>query len=125
MSYYTEQDPLLPKDEGAPEIHGSRPQSIKNVGNEEAQEAEVFEDDEDSSRRQILANIMPFIFGLCLLISFALIFLPENIFGDEKPVPKTVEQRVNQILADTPLIGILAPKDVHILDNCLISIRWA
>ena len=107
MSYYTEQDPLLPKDKGAPEIHGSRPQSIKNVGNEEA---EVFEDDDDTPRRKILGDIMPLIFGLCLLFSFALIFLPEDILGDERPVPRTVEQRVNKILTDTPLIGILTPK---------------
>jgi membrane dipeptidase len=105
--YYTEQDPLLPKDKGAPEIHGSRPQSINNVGNEEA---EVFEEDDDTPRRNILENIMPLIFGLCLLFSFALIFLPEDILGDERPVPKTVEQRVNKILTDTPLIGILTPK---------------
>jgi membrane dipeptidase len=110
MSYYTEQDPLLPKDKGAPEIHGSRPQSIKNVGNDANEEAEVFEDDDDTPRRKILGDIMPLIFGLCLLFSLALIFLPEDIFGDQRPVPKTVEQRVNKILTDTPLIGILAPK---------------
>ena len=104
--YYTEQDPLLPKDKGAPEIHGSRPQSINNVGNEEA---EVFEEDDDPPRRKILGDIMPLIFGLCLLFSFALIFLPEDILGDERPVPKTVEQRVNKILTNTPLIGILTP----------------
>jgi membrane dipeptidase len=109
MSYYSEQDPLLPKDAGAPEIQGSRPQSIKNVG---AQEAEVFEDvqDDNTQRRKILGDIMPLIFGLCLLLSFVLIFLPEDILGDRRPVPRTIEQRVNRILTDTPLIGILTSK---------------
>ena len=122
MSYYTEQDPLLPKDKGAPEIQGSRPQSIKDVG---VQEAEVCEHDDDIPRRKIFGDIMPLIFGFCLLFSFALIFLPEGILGDERPVPRTVEQRVNRILTDTPLIGISSPKRCKSLHKYLILSRWA
>jgi hypothetical protein len=103
MSYYynnrtTEQDPLLPRDEGAPEIHGSRPQSINY------EETEVFEEDE-KPQRQPFKDVLPLIFGICILLSLAFIFLPEDTSRGQKPEPTTIEQRVNRILTDTPLIG--------------------
>jgi membrane dipeptidase len=114
MSYYfsnnsTEHDSLLPKDEGAPEIHGSRPQSINEVYDIET---EVFEEDE-KPKRQLLNDAFSMIFGLCVLLSLALIFSPGDPSRIQEPNPKTVEQRVNRILTDTPLIGI-QPKKSYI-----------
>lgn len=103
MSYYysnnsAEQDPLLPEDAGAPEIHGSRPQSINY------EETEVFDEDE-KPQRQLLNDVWPMIFGLCIFLSLAFAFLPEDTDPNQRPEPTTIEQRVNRILTDTPLIG--------------------
>jgi hypothetical protein len=106
MAYYKETDPLLPNDRGAPEIHGSRASSINNVVviNEEDEE-----DGQPHRPRRATDDLMAMIFGLCLLVSLALMFSPygwfDDILGDRRPAPQTIEQRVNRILADTPLIG--------------------
>ena len=101
MSHYSEQDPLLPKDKGAPEIHDSRPQSISDVTVQE-----VLEKDEDMPRRHSFGSLMPVILGLCLVLSFAFLFLSKDTLGDERPAPRTIEQRVSKILTNTPLIGL-------------------
>jgi len=112
MSYYTEQDPLLPKDQPAPEIHGSRPQSIRDVSDgkqiDDAEISSVAEDFDRPSRRDF-RELIPIILGICVFISFTLISLPTNIPGDERPVPRTIDERVNRILTDTPLIGKSPP----------------
>jgi membrane dipeptidase len=105
MSYYysnnaAEQDPLLPNDKGAPEILGSRPQSINYE-----EETEVSEEDE-KPQRQLFSDALPLIFSICILVILAFTFLSEDTNGSQRPEPKTIEQRVNRILTDTPLIGM-------------------
>jgi membrane dipeptidase len=108
MPYSTEQDPLLPKDEPAPEIHGSRPQSINNVYIVNTEVVEV--PDNNVEPRRSINDLVAMIFGLCLFLSLVLTFLPADFFDGllGKPAPLTVEQRVNKILTDTPLIGTLS-----------------
>jgi membrane dipeptidase len=105
-NYYSEVDPLLPKDRGAPEIQGSRPQSINN----EYVIEEQVSDDENGERRNGFHDFMAIIFGICFFAIITLILFPDgplrDIFGDPRPAPKTLEERVNRILEDTPLIGI-------------------
>ena len=106
MSFYKETDPLLPKDKGAPEIHGSRAASINDVVVTETDGIEA--DGQPRSRRGV-DDLMAIIFGLFLFGTLALLFSPDSwfddILGDRRPAPKTVDQRVNRILTDTPLIG--------------------
>ena len=110
MSYYKETDPLLPNDRGAPEIHGSRASSINDV-----LVAEITEGDSPPPRRRRASgDLMAMLFGLCFFVILALTFSPESwlddVFGDRRPVPQTIDQRVNRILTDTPLIGPDIPK---------------
>jgi membrane dipeptidase len=103
-TYYSEQDPLLPKNKGAPEIQGSRPQSINN---DDVQEAAP----EKQIRRNAPGNfsIVPLIFAFCFFLSLGLFFFGdevlEDLFPEKRPNPKTIEERVSRILSDTPLIG--------------------
>ncbi len=101
MSYFTEQDPLLPKAERSPEIQGSRPSSINDICDVENR---ISEGDHQPAR-QVFNDFMAMIFGLCVIVSFAFIFLPDDVVRDRRPIPKTIEERVNRILTDTPLIG--------------------
>lgn len=117
MPYSTEQDPLLPKDEQAPEVMGSRPSSIKNF--HDAIENEGKDEDDHNPKRHLLNDIMAGIFGSALLLSIFFILVPNGFWG--KPSPMTIEQRVHQILVDTPLIGMPCPLlHVQILTLC----RW-
>ena len=105
-NYYNEGDPLLPKDKGAPEIQGSRPQSIHNEYVIEEQGS----DDDDRPRRNGLNDFVAILFAICFCASIFLILLfPDgtlgDLFGDKRPAPKTLKERVNRILEDTPLIG--------------------
>src|SRR5271168_887395 len=105
MSYYTERDYLLPKDKPAPEILGSRPQSINDIG---VTETEALDND-DGPRPRSINDWMAIVFGLCVFVSLVFVLSPHGfldaILGDRRPVPHTVEQRVDRILMDTPLIG--------------------
>lgn len=104
--HYTEQDPLLPKGKGAPEIQGSRPQSI----NDEYVIEEQDSDEDNQLRHNTFNNLMTIIFGACFFGSIFVILFTDgplgDLFGDQRPLPKTLEERVNRILEDTPLIGI-------------------
>jgi membrane dipeptidase len=105
-NYDTEEDPLLPKDKGAPEIQGSRPQSINNE-----YVIEEVSDEEKEPRSKGINDIVAMIFGLCFFASIFLILVyPDgplgDLFGDKRPAPKTLDERVTRILEDTPLIGI-------------------
>lgn len=102
MSYYKEDDPLLPKDNRSPEIHGSRPQSINYVTGVEQEEK-----DNDQSPRDARNSLGAIIIGLCIFFSLSFIVLPwlDDLGDDVKPNPRTIEERVNKILTDTPLIG--------------------
>ncbi|KAH6663678.1 membrane dipeptidase-domain-containing protein [Halenospora varia] len=106
MSRSRETDPLLPNDKGAPEIHGSRAQSIKDVytTNEELQAL----NDDDNRRSKPSSEIWPQIFGICLALSICFILLRQSLYDDVgkhfRPQPRTVEARVSRILKETPLI---------------------
>ncbi len=103
MSYSTEQDPLLPKDEPAPEIHDSRPQSINNVYIVNTEDVVEVPDNDVEQRTKSINDLLAMIFGLCLFLTLVLTFLPADFFGGllGKPARLTVEQRVNKILNDT------------------------
>ena len=103
MSYSYEQDPLLPKSKRSPEVR-SRPESI----NDEYAKEELLED-ERRPRRSLWNDVGAMILGLCIFSSLVMIFMPSNSPIDDRPVPKTISQRVNRILEDTPLIGQLIP----------------
>ncbi|KAL3418195.1 membrane dipeptidase [Phlyctema vagabunda] len=100
MAYAKEEDPLLPRDRQAPEIQSSRAGSINDIRNEEAQEPKS----DARPSRQVLNDLMALVIGLSAVFVFATVFFPSDVFGDGKPQPKTIDQRVSSILADTPLI---------------------
>ena len=106
MSYNSEQDPLLPKDKGAPEIHGSRPSSFKDV-TVSAEELEAATDTEDQPRRAFNDALGMFVILLCFLLALGLYFFPDDVFDGFEPGPRTIEERVKDILTNTPLIGKL------------------
>ncbi|ESZ94618.1 hypothetical protein SBOR_5029 [Sclerotinia borealis F-4128] len=97
---YTEQDPLLPRDKPSPEINGSRPQSINDV------------EQEDSHGKLPFNDLMAVVLGLCSILILTMLILPDGFiddifhhgwpFGHQEP--KTIEERVNKILTETPLI---------------------
>jgi hypothetical protein len=100
-----EQDPLLPKDSGAPEVdQGSRPPSIENV----YATREELEKGVDQRARKRLNMLFFVVLKLCFVVGLGLIllsaFFREHFLGD-KPRPDTLEERVNRILSETPLIG--------------------
>lgn len=107
MSYYSsEQDPLLPKGSKAPEITCSRPESLNDGSYLESHE----ELEEAERPQRALSDLVSLIFGLCLILGFAIILLPDDFLDGllPKPIPTTINQRVTKILADTPLIGKLS-----------------
>ena len=70
MSYSSEQDPLLPKGNRAPEIHGSRAQSINDVDITEPR-VEIAEKDEASLPSALpLLAMAAMMFFLLLIITF-------------------------------------------------------
>ncbi|KAH7408916.1 membrane dipeptidase-like protein [Cadophora sp. MPI-SDFR-AT-0126] len=99
MSYSSEQDPLLPRNKRSPEVHGSRPESI----NDEYAKEDPLEE-ERRPRRSIWNDVGAMLLGLCIFSSLVMINMPSDLLGDDRPVPKTISQRVNRILEDTPLI---------------------
>ncbi len=119
MSYYSEQDPLLPKNAPAPEIQGSRPQSLKDVTVSRAELGEA--EAEAKPRPRAFNDILAVILGLCFFATVAFIFVPDDILDGLQPEPRTIEQRVNKILANTPLIGISV---IFLEHQSLISHRW-
>ena len=109
MSYYSEQDPLLPNDKPAPEIQGSRPQSLNDDSDEELEDTGKLRQKRfDDLTTSITGLVVPVIFTVAVLV---ILLLPggvlRGIWGDGWwPGPQTIEERVNRILTDTPLIGI-------------------
>lgn len=113
MSSYStnEHDPLLPRDNPSPEIHGSRPQSINDVYVTEAQ-VEIVEKNEIQPARFTKRQVLAVILGIWFLISVFMVLFPfmGNLLGDDNPEPSTnIQERVNKILTDTPLIGMFIP----------------
>ncbi|PMD31970.1 hypothetical protein L207DRAFT_500327 [Hyaloscypha variabilis F] len=106
MSYYSERDPLLPNDKQAPEIQGSRPQSFKDVTVSDTelghtQQPEASNDEQTSST---FNDILVLFVGLCFFLTLGFMFVPDDALGGWQPGPRTIEQRVNKILTNTPLI---------------------
>lgn len=102
MPSHTEDDPLLPRKQYSPEIKGSRPGSINDARH--FTEIEV-EDEADTAGQRRFRDSMTMVVGLCLIFSFIFIFFPQDSSPDGRPVPVTIDQRVERILTDTPLIG--------------------
>jgi membrane dipeptidase len=102
MSYYSEQDPLLPKDEPAPEIQGSRPQSINDVTVSHAEVGDI------KPRTGAFNDILAVMLAFCFFFTLAFIFVPDDFLDGLQPGPRTIEERTNKILTNTPLIGILS-----------------
>lgn len=99
---FSEEDPLLPRNIHAPEIHTSRPQSIKEAYiNPVAEEPRV--DELAAGRpRKSFSNYITLTVGLCLIAWLLLATIPDSlfkdVFGGKRLEPQTVEQRVNKIL---------------------------
>lgn len=102
----SEQDPLLPGDKGAPEIHGSRASSIYDNSftvNERPTEEDGQQRQQPASRGKLLELVIYFAVYVALLFVSGSFFLGQ--LGDQRPEPKTLEERVDRVLSDTPLIG--------------------
>ena len=107
MSYYSEQDPLLPNDKQAPEVQGSRPQSFKDVTISQAELGHHPDADasNDEHSRSTINDVLVLFAGLCFFLTLGFMFVPDDPLGGWQPGPRTIEQRVNKILTNTPLIG--------------------
>jgi hypothetical protein len=102
----SEEDPLLPWDKGAPEIHGSRASSLhdnSNTFNERTTEEDDQQRQQPASRGKSLEVVIYFIIYVALLLFSGKFFLGQ--LGDQRPEPKTLEERIDRVLSDTPLIG--------------------
>ena len=103
---YDETDSLLPKDKPAPEIMGSRPTSIRNVV---APDEQGWEEDESEKSFRNYGDISSLFIILILFVLLALLAFP-NAFkrilqGPRQP--QTLDEKVNAILSQTPLIGTI------------------
>ncbi len=103
---HLETDPLLPRNRPAPEIQGSRPQSINEAATGDAPGPHV---GILRKHRMGLGNIYTLLMALVGLAFFALLFFPNgfsDVLGDGA---QTIDKRVNSILTRTPLIGSPPP----------------
>jgi len=117
MARYSERDPLLPQTNQSPEIHTSRPQSINYDADISPGKAEAQDNDEPA--RRIFNDAMALVLGICIFISFGLVAFHDEIFKDKEPMPDTLHGRVERILTNTPLIGLLLPDQSRL--QCNIS----
>jgi hypothetical protein len=99
---YQETDPLLPRNGPAPEIQGSRPQSINDVDTGDTVSPDV---GSASKPRMSRGEIYVLLFGLITLAFFAILFFPIGLKDVLGGGPQTIDDRVNSILTQTPLIG--------------------
>jgi membrane dipeptidase len=115
----SEQDPLLPQDKGAPEIIGSRAPSI--YGNNYIGNGETTEDDGSQSHQATRSERSYKFLMIVIVIYFALLVYLSQFIGDWRPAPKTLEERVNRILSDTPLIGTYSTTPLRTRSNCVLD----
>ncbi|RDL41419.1 Dipeptidase [Venustampulla echinocandica] len=103
MSYchYTEGDALLPTSNRAPEIPASQPPSLK----------EAYEPELQSFRKlKPPRNFIWTVIGLCVIVSTTVFITSQDFYSEffkhlkPLPSPRTIEERVNKILTETPLI---------------------
>ncbi|RAL58318.1 hypothetical protein DID88_006430 [Monilinia fructigena] len=107
MHYYTEQDPLLPRDKSSSEIKVSSPSSqIERKDNQ-------YDFDSTTSRgKRSFNDLMAVVLGLCSVLILTMLVIPNGFMKDTfhrgwpsgHQNPKTIEERVDKILLDTPLI---------------------
>ena len=115
MSYYTEQDPLLPQGPKAPEIiANSRPQSLKDDSYPESRAYSNI-----GQPQRTFGDFLTLILGIALILGSVYILSPDNLIPGvlPRPGPVTVDQRVAKILENTPLIGTTSsklPMSVHL-----------
>jgi hypothetical protein len=71
-------------------------------------------DEKDAPSRRY-AHEASTVLVLCVIFSFIFIFYPRSPAHEDQPVPTTLEERVERILTDTPLIGkrYLASPSTH------------
>lgn len=94
----------MPQNRSAPEVQGGSRSPIYNGYT--YNEADAEEGDQQRQRRA--SNGKPWELVIYFVAYVALLFFAGNfIFGreDQRPEPKTLEERVDRILEDTPLIG--------------------
>ena len=96
----------MPNDKQAPEIQGSRPQSFKDANASEAELDEARGPGDGEQARTAFNDVLVLFLGLCFLLTLGFVFVPDDLLDGWQPGPQTVEQRVNKILTDTPLIGM-------------------
>lgn len=104
---YMESDPLLPKGKPAPEIQGSRPQSMSDAADREAQ---AWDTRSGGRRQRRIGHIFGLIWIMLVLVVFVVLVEPDGfktIWGDDPWIPRTIDERVKSILTKTPLIGWL------------------
>jgi membrane dipeptidase len=104
---YMESDPLLPKGRPAPEIQGSRPQSMSDA---EDREAPAWNTRSDGRRPRRFGHILGLMWIMLVLVVFVFLVEPDGfkmIWGDGPWTPRTIDERVKSILTKTPLIGWL------------------
>lgn len=95
-----EEQSLLPKSKGAPEIYGSRPPSLNNGTSSNEEEAAEW----NSYRPRPSSRNWPATLSLGLLfVGLVVLLFSQSV--DLPSKPKTIEERVYRILSDTPLIG--------------------
>lgn len=127
LAMYHESDPLLPKDEPAPEIHGSRPQSINDINDRRKTDDYLgVEADKVVNSRKGLGDVAALFVGFIIVASCALVLFSDGVhrIGDIlNPTPRTIDQRVARILRDTPLIGSLI-LSIFCISRELILKRW-
>ncbi|CAD6445745.1 1d041f54-115d-4e15-90a1-b00bd05db96a [Sclerotinia trifoliorum] len=110
---YTEQDPLLSTDKSSAEIKCSSHQNINadDPDNPEDTRNGCFEPTTGRGKRSF-NDLMAGVLGLCSLLILTMLILPGGFVNDTfdhgwpfgSQEPKTVEQRVDRILTETPLI---------------------
>ncbi|KAG9229487.1 membrane dipeptidase-like protein [Amylocarpus encephaloides] len=132
MASSTEQDPLLVKGTSSAASSCNRasdPPFSQQATSKHEKDLVLLNAllDDNRPRRRIVSNTLSIIWGLCFVFSLVFTLMPQKTYDDiltcfrPLPVPQTVEQRVNRILADTPLID--GHNDLAILIRFLYNNR--
>lgn len=102
-------DPLLPKTNPSPEVHGSQPRRFNDIGEINQDSGDIRVD--DIARRGTTGSSGSRVLGFCgvaLFVFFLLALLPDGFLTNWIPgrehKPHTIEERVETILKAAPLI---------------------
>jgi hypothetical protein len=105
----SEEDPLLPRNKGAPEIHyGSVADNSYEQQGQEVDDKGTQLSDSRSSPLRAFFTLFTIVVSFALLITF---LTPDGIHIPSwkdpfRTEPRSLEARVNKILSENPLIGI-------------------